>query len=251
MTDQDKLLLAKTEDLFTLCDKYAAPRFSQFLDGGEVAYIEDHFHFPYGFHAMFFGGFPDSERKILGIFPEWMDAEESLFPISVLKISGGYNRELTHRDYLGTMLSLGIDRAKTGDILIAEDGFAYAAVMEDIASFVVNNIRKIGNQGVKLQKLDKAQPMIPKRRFSQINAVCASLRLDAVVGAVTGLARNGAAKLVTTECVKVNHRLMTDSSKTLQKGDLLSIRGFGRFILESEDGKTRSGRIHISVKKFI
>lgn len=251
MTDRDGLLIAKTEDLFTLCDKYAAPRFSQFLDGGEAAYIEDNFHMPYGYNVRFFGGFPDSERKILGVFPEWTEAEEGLFPISVLKISGGYNRELTHRDYLGTILSLGIDRAKTGDIIIDEDGFAYAAVMEDIAEYIAGNITKIGNQGVKVVILDDVKELSPKRRFANISTVCASLRADAVVGAVTGLARSGASKLVTSERVRVNHRLITDTSKQIKEGDLLSIQGFGRFILESEDGKTRSGRIHISVKKYI
>lgn len=251
MTDKDRLLLAKTEDLFTLCEKYAAPRFSQFLDGGEVACIEDNFHFPYGYNTMMFGGFPDSERKILGVFPEWTDAWEGLFPISVLKISGGYNRELTHRDYLGTMLSLGIDRAKTGDIIISEDGFAYAAVMEDIADYIKDNISKIGNQGVKIEVLDTGVEINPVRKFQTINAVCASLRIDAVCGALTGLARSGASKLITTERVKVNHRPFLDPSKPVKEGDLISIQGFGRFILVSEDGKTRSGRAHISAKKYI
>ena len=251
MTDAYRLLAARTEDLFRLCEKYAEPRFSQFLDGGEAAYIEDNVVFPYGFNTMFFGGFHDSERRILGVFPEWIDAEEGLFPLSVLKISGGVTRGLTHRDYLGTILSLGIDRSKTGDIIIAEDGFAYAAVAEDISHYIADNIKKVGNQGVKISVLDSAVGIEPKRRFKPLGAVCASLRLDAVTGAVTGLSRSAASKLIAAEKVKINHRAASNPSKAVKEGDLLSVQGFGRFILDSADGKTRSGRIHISARKYI
>ena len=251
MTDKNELLIAKTEDLFSLCDKYAEPRFSQFLDGGELAYIEDNFHIPYGYNTMFFGGFPNCERKVLGVFPEWSGAEECLFPISVIRISGGYNRELTHRDYLGTMLSLGIDRSKTGDIIIDEDGFAYAAVMTDIAEFIAENIKKIGNQGVKTEIVANVGELNPKRRFMQISVVCASPRADAVVGAVTKLAHSASAKLITGDKLKVNHRPVTDTSHQIKEGDLLSIQGFGRFVFEGAEGTTRSGRTHISVKKYI
>ena len=251
MTDRDKLLLAKTEDLFRLCDKYAEPRFSQFLDGAEAAYIEDNFHFPYGFNTMLFGGFPDSERKILGVFPEWTDAEEGLFPVSVIKISGGYDRRLTHRDYLGTILSLGIDRAKTGDIIIGEDGFAYAAVTEDIAEYIAGNLKKIANCGVKTELLSSTESINPVRRIEKISAVCASMRADAVVGALTGLSRSAAAKLVTAEKVKINHRLVIDVSKTVHEGDLIFVRGYGRYIINEESGKTRSGRLHIAAGKYV
>lgn len=251
MTDGDKLLAAKTEDLFRLCEKYAEPRFSAFLDGGEAAFIEDSVVFPFGFNTMFFGGFRGSERKILGVFPEWTDAEEGLFPLSILKVSGGYSRELTHRDYLGAMLSLGIDRSKTGDIIIAADGFAYAAVCSDIAGYIAENMKKIGSQGVKISVLDSAEGVDPVRRFKNISAVCASQRLDAVVGAAAGVSRAAASKLIAAEKVKLNHRPSADPSRTVNEGDLISVRGEGRFTLESVDGSTRSGRIHISLKKYI
>lgn len=251
MTDGDKLLAAKTEDLFRLCEKYAEPRFSGFLDGGEMAFIEDNVVFPYGFNTMFFGGFHDSERKILGVFPEWTEAEEGLFPLSILKISGGYSRRLTHRDYLGTILSLGIDRSKTGDIIIAEDGFAYAAVSEDISHYIADNIKKVGNQGVKISVLDSVSEINPVRQFKVLDSVCASFRLDAVISAVAGLSRNAASKLISAEGVKINHRVISDPSKSVKEGDLLSVKGFGRFVLDSAGSKTRSGRIHILARKYI
>lgn len=251
MTDKDKLLTARIEDLFDLCEKYSAPRFSSFLDGGETAYLEDSFKMPFGFNTMFFGGFSESERTILGVFPEWHEAEESLFPISILKIEGGYNRKLTHRDYLGTMLSLGIDRSKMGDIIITEDDYAYAAVYSDIAEYIRDNIHKIGNQGVKIDIVEDMSSISPNRQFETMRAVCASMRIDAVTAAFTKMSRNDALNLVNKERVKLNHRPVNDPSKQVRIGDLISVQGFGRVILASIGEKTRSGRLHITVKKYI
>lgn len=251
MTDKDKLLTARTEDLFRLCEKYAAPRFSVFLDGGEKAYLEDNFRAPYGFNTMFFGGFSGSERTILGVFPEWTDAGESLFPILIIKITGKYEKKLSHRDYLGTILSLGIDRSKIGDIMITDDTTAFVAVCDDIADYICNNLHKISNQGVKTEILDIFNLPAVSPRLEVFGTVCASLRTDAVVAAVTKLSRKDAAKLVENERVKINHRPVSDASKQIKEGDLISVQGFGRFILASSGGCTRSGRLHITVKKYI
>lgn len=250
MTDDYKLLLAKTEDMIRLCDKYSAAVFSDFLNSGEVAELKCNFHFPYGYNFMFFGGCDDCERQVLGIFPEWEEADEKVFPISVLKIEGGYNRKLTHRDYLGTLMSLGIERKKTGDIL-TEDKCAYVFIYADVAEYVERNISKIGNQGVKtsLVKLENFEP--PNRQMQITETVCASLRLDAVVGACANVSRQESAKLISGGGVKLNSRETLEVAKTVKVGDLISIRGYGRFILSDTGGETRKGRIHIQLSKYI
>lgn len=246
----DKLLLARTEDLFRLCEKYSCARFSDFLDGAQLAVIEDNGINRYGFNVMLFGGFKDSERKIMGVFPEWEEPDEAAFPIKVLTIESGIGRELNHRDYLGTFLSLGFDRAKTGDIVV--DGrIAYAFVCEDIADYIRNNISKIGNQGVKITVSDPTEIVVPEPKLQKISAVCASMRLDAVTGAAAGVSRSNASALIRGSKVQINHRLCEDVAKTVREGDLLSIRGYGRFIAAAVSGETRSGRIHIELLKYI
>lgn len=246
----DKLLIAKVTDLFRLCDKYACARFSDFLDGAQQAVIEDSGAVMYGYNVMLFGGFENSERKIMGVFPEWEEAVSSLFPIKVLVIESSIGRELTHRDYLGAFLSLGIDRSKTGDIIV--DGKkAYAFVHADIADYIKNNVSKIGAQGVKIVISDACDIAIPEPKLQKINAVCASMRLDAVVGAAAGASRSNAAALIRGGKVKLNHRPCEDVSRTVKEGDLLSVRGSGRFIASAVFGETRSGRIHIEILKYI
>ena len=85
MNTDAKLIKAKIGDLFDLCDKHCEAKFSSFLDGGEIALIEDEFRIPYGYNTMLFGGYEDAERKIFGVFPEWQDAEKEAFPLCVIR----------------------------------------------------------------------------------------------------------------------------------------------------------------------
>lgn len=250
MTAEDKLLIAKTEDIIRLCEKYSCARFSNFLDGGEIALLEDEFHFPYGYNFLFFGGSKDCERKILGVFPEWEDAEETAFPISVLKIEGGFKRQLTHRDYLGTVMSLGIERGKTGDILI-DGSCAYVFVYDDVADYIKDNITKIGNQGVKITVTELSDFTAPERKFERIETVCASMRLDAVAAAAAKLSRQESARLIESGKVKLNYREVYEVSKPVKEGDLISVRGSGRYILSETGNETRKGRLHIILNKYI
>lgn len=251
MTDTDeKLLIARCEDLFSLCDKYCCPRFSGFLDGAEQALIQDKMVFPYGYNTMIFGGFADAEKKILGVFPEWMEANTEEFPIKCLKIEGGFTRRLTHRDYLGTIMSLGIVPSKLGDIIVSE-GFAYALLHSDIADYVAENVHKIGNQGVKITIIDDMSEIHIERRYKTFGTVCASERLDAVAAAAANVSRSISAGLIESGKVKLNHREITKTSVSVKEGDLLSIRGHGRFLIDKFGSETRKNRLHIIFKQYI
>ena len=250
MNTDAKLIKAKIGDLFDLCDKHCEAKFSSFLDGGEIALIEDEFRIPYGYNTMLFGGYEDAERKIFGVFPEWQDAEKEAFPLCVIRFDVPKFRHLTHRDYLGTLMSLGIDRSKTGDILTDEDG-AYVFVESDIAEYVHRNVNKIANIGVKGHIVDMKDFAAPKPETVEKMCVCASLRLDAVIAAALNISRSNAENLIREGYVKVNHREVSDRSKQTEMGDLFSVRNYGRFILKDTGNNTRKGRLHITVEKFV
>lgn len=250
MKTDSKLIFAKISDLFELCSKRGRAMFSDFLSGGEAALIEDEFHMPYGYNAMFFGGYDGAERKMLGVFPEWLEAEEKDFPMRVVRFDAPKFRSLTHRDYLGTLMSLGIDRRKTGDILTDENG-AYAVLSADIAEYVARSIGKIANAGVKTGIMGFEEFDPPKPHTIEQMKVCASLRLDAVAAAAFNLSRADVDKLISGGGVKVNHREVFDRSKRILEGDLLSVKGKGRFILKETGNNTAKGRLHITVEKFV
>lgn len=247
MTDNDKLLCAKIADLYKKCERNCAPAFSDFLDGAEQCTVRENC-FSAGFNTEFFGGFPEAERKVFGVFPEWEEPDD--FPIMMLEITHTFGDELSHRDYLGSILGLGIDRCKTGDILI-EGNTAFVFVLKSMADFIADNLKKIGSRGVKVKILNLSEVKIPERKFLMINAVCASTRLDAVLGACINSSRAKSAALIEAGLVKVNHKEVFQGAKQVETGDLISARGHGRFILSEVGNETRSGRIHINIKKFI
>ncbi len=250
MDTPEKLLLSRTEDLFRLCDKYATARFSDFLDGAELAVIADKAVIPYNYNVAYYGGYADAEKKIMGVFPDWEEPDFDAFPIVCIKVIGGYTRKLNHRDYLGTVMSLGITPQKLGDIVVGDD-FAYVMLHSDVAEYVADNLHKIGNQGVKVERITDLSEVAIERKYKTIGAVCASTRLDAVVGAAANISRSQSAMLIGGGKVKLNHREIQETSKPVKEGDLLSIRGYGRFLVHSFDGETRKQRLHITLKQYI
>lgn len=253
MDSGDKLLISKAEDLFSLCDKYCSPRFSDFLDGGEESVIRTNVVFPCDYNVMFFGGFDDAEKRIMGVFPSWDEPERSAFPIKCLRIDrpkGSNLRTLTHRDYLGTIMSLGITPGVLGDIVV-HDSFCYVLLKSDMAEYVADNLHKIGNQGVKVSVIDDLSEVAIERRYKVIGTVCAAPRLDALVGAAANISRSQATALINGGKVKLNHRETEKPSTAIKEGDLLSIRGYGRFLVHSFDGETRKMRMHVTLKQYI
>lgn len=247
MADDEKLFKDKIQDLYRRCERDCKAQFSDFLDEGEQLIVSKNC-FVAGFNTKFFGGFEDSERKMFGVFPEWEEANE--FPIRLITVEHNFGSELSHRDYLGSVLGLGIERNKTGDILI-EKNKAFVFLADSIASFVCDNLKKIGSRGVKVKMEAIDDITLPERKFLEFSTVCASLRLDAVVGAAANLARAKASNMIEAGLVKLNHRQQDKPAAGVAVGDLISIRGYGRFILSEAGNETRKGRIHIVLKKYI
>ena len=241
----DGIFLSKMRDVARLCDKYHTPKFSKFLDSREQALISKN-----GISGTLFGGFQDAERKILGVFPDWQETDPSLFPIDILRVAKKCDGELSHRQYLGTVLSLGIERDKVGDIITDDDG-AYIFLCSDISDFVKLNLTKVGRIGVFTEFTDKESLKLPEKKFELIECVAASQRLDAVAAALLSKSRNEVKNLISDGRVFVNHFEVTKTDYTVDEGDLLSIRGFGRAVLFGIGSKTRSDRIHLSFKKYI
>ncbi len=244
--DNDKLLFSRIADISALCDKYQTPRFSDFLDEAEKAKIQLS-HQDTG--GRWFGGYEGSARQILGFFPDWCEKADSEFPIACVKITNKGGKRLSHREYLGTIMSLGLKRQKIGDIKVGES-FAYIFTTDDVADLVAS-IEKISSTGVKCEIVAASECEIPEAKYTQIDAVVASLRLDAVVGAVCKLSRKNSAELIASGRCEVNHIEVLRTDYAVKEGDLLSLRGFGRAEVVGVNGETRSGRLHITIKKYI
>lgn len=241
--------MSKVIDIASESQKKYCMVFSQFLNGYEVTVAKlvlDNLDVYY----KFYGGYDESERMVLSCYPEFTEPSLYDFPICVIKITGRDIEKLSHRDYLGSILALGIKREKIGDIIVFDD-ISYVICMSDISEYIISQIRKIGNVGVKLELCDLSEISIPQKRHKDFDTIIPSFRADAVVSAMCHISRSKSAELIKSGFLAVNWQSIENSSFICNIGDLFSIKGFGRFKLISDNDYTRSGRIKIKVRQYL
>ncbi|XME01448.1 YlmH/Sll1252 family protein [Lachnospiraceae bacterium C1.1] len=198
-----------------------------------------------------YGGHDDATRRIARFGSMEAFAYEEDFPIRIIHIRPIIEKfadNFSHRDFLGAILNLGIDRRVTGDIL-TNGTEAYLFCTENIADFIIDNLDKVKHTNVVCELVDESpvsmQPTL-KRHSYQIS----SERIDAIVAAVTNLSRSKAVELFRSKKVFVNSRLEENPSAQISAGSSISIRGFGKMRYEGVDRTTRKGKLNIIVDRY-
>lgn len=203
-----------------------------------------------------YGGFFSCERAMIGVYPASFEFSKEDFPCLCVKASvrdlrGLSGRALpTHRDYLGALLALGVKREKIGDILVSE-GKALIAAHAELAGFLQQELSEVGRHKVEVQVLlgfDGLQAEIKKEKKSD---TIASPRLDAVVSAVLNLSREKAAALIEGEKVLIGGRAVTKVHAEIKAGDLVSVRGKGKFEIEDLSRLTKKNRRVLEYFRYI
>lgn len=195
-----------------------------------------------------YGGVEEAERKIIIIFPEYMYEEDIALGVSSYKIEG-YLEKLSHPDYLGAILSLGIVRDKVGDIFVHEDE-SYIVLKEEIGRFVEYNLNKIRNNNVKLTSIPDSEILLADIEFKEKINYLSSLRLDVVISGAYNISRKDSANLVKAGRVRVNWESIDKPSHEIEEGDMISTRGYGRMILYNVKGRSKKDRF-ISVIRLL
>jgi len=168
--------------------------------------------------------------------------------IAYLEIT--HPRELSHRDFLGSLMSLGIKRELIGDILVGQNK-SYIVVQKSFCEHIIDSLTKIGNVGVVIKECSKDSVVLLENRFEECRAIVSSLRIDCVVAALCNKSRAESAKLVEGERVNVNHEIITSCSKNIDMDDIVSVRSFGKFKIGKCISTTKKGRLVLSYKKYI
>ena len=247
--EEDVLLRARISDACHLCELRSCPRFVGFLDEHRQAVARAVLHEKGHRDFLFYGGYEGAERVILGVFPDFLPPDPSTFPLVALRFSYRRSATLTHRDFLGTILSCGVRREVVGDIL-CEEGHAVVFVAEDIASFVAESVTKVGGEGVTVEYPYTGQ-VTAHHTFAEIADTVASPRLDAVVKAALRVSREEAAKRIEAGFVSLNHLPCLAVSATVKEGDTLSVRGGGRFLVDAVGPQTKKGRWVLRLRKYL
>lgn len=195
-----------------------------------------------------YGGYPMAERVIAG-FGE--NIENSDFPLSYLLIEPvkqKFSDTLTHRDFLGALMNLGIKREMLGDIIVA-DNCGYLICLSQIAPYIKDNLTRIKHTSINVTQIDNLPDNII-REPEPTELVVSSLRLDVLISAVYKLSRSEASKLFAAGKVFVNSKITENTSYQTKENDIISVRGFGRFVFIAQLRKTKKDRFVAEIKKY-
>lgn len=248
---QDDYFKSNVNNLITQANARSSPRFSAFLDERERALAEEVLRHN-RCEGVFFGGMEECERVLLGVFPAEIEPNHASFPIAALRVSHSGRVELSHRDYLGALMSLQLERDAIGDIVPTDSG-AVLFLSRDVSEFVRMNLTRIGRTSVEV-KVAELESLERKQEFSQLTGTVSSLRLDCVTALLMGKSRTIAVEQIEAGLVKVNGLEAANVSKVLSLGDRIAIRGHGKFILGQEGQelkKTKKDRIFLTVQKYL
>ncbi len=196
--------------------------------------------------ASFDGGWPDAERVQVCFHPAWAEAE---FTAVWLEIRWAAKfAHVEHRDLLGSLMALGMDRAFFGDLIALEDR-AYLLALPEVAARLPVEWDKAGNVPIKVKLLEEA-PAIEPPKGENLRDTVASLRLDCILSAGMKTSRGRAAEIIRTGAVAVDHMPEEHTDRLLTAGQLLSIRGFGRIRVKEVGSPTRKDRLPVTLEIF-
>ena len=249
-----RLLLARILDQQRRAEQRGVPTHTGFLSPAEQAVSADLLMAAAPGQGILFGGYPDAERKLWGFLPDWLEEtawqESEDCPVCALSVSVPSQADLSHRDYLGSLMGLGLTREKIGDILTTGDG-AQVLVLRETLPILLAQWEKTGRYPVTLTPipLDRLTPTPGEVRH--IRATAASLRLDAVLAAGFSIPRSRAAELIRAGRVMVDHRPWEKGDRTVEPGAVLTCRGLGKCVLTDAGGTSRRGRIVLEFDRYI
>lgn len=207
----------------------------------------------------FAGGWPEAERRML-IWPASYEeaatggssgslAEELIALVKAEPVNVKFADALTHRDFLGALMNLGIERDQIGDILIRENT-AYIFCAKALAGLILDELTRVKHTEIRTEAVPLSECDI-RPELSEMKVNVASERLDAILSAVYKVSRSKAAEAIESEKVFVDGRTASGSGQKLKEGAKVSVRGLGKFIYDGIENESRKGRLFVKIRKYI
>jgi RNA-binding protein YlmH len=253
MDKETSILFARFADLFHQCETKNQIVCTEFLSVYEQTifqqFAEQNKHVQYELT----GGYELAERKIVCFLPVWEDVETfSDFPFRVIRISPKCSRfvqECTHRDYLGALMSLGLERNRFGDVIV-HDHEAFVVCKEEILSYVCKNLRQVRHMFVVCRESDFENLQF-RFQYQTLTGTVASLRLDCIIAFAFRLSRGKVIDALRAEKIFINGRVALHPDYLVKEGDILSLRNYGKCKFISVDSRTKKGREVVTLYKYV
>ena len=252
MSDELELLKRRFVELARRAYNSGIFTFTDFLGLAEQAAFAEVSREIFGIEYVKFGGAEGAERVMIRFGSEGDLGYSMPFPISLIKVeplSQKYAEKLSHRDFLGAIMNLGIERDTMGDIVII-DNVGYIFVKEDMATYIADSLTKVRRTDVK-SEVTETMPDGELYRTERRNVQANGERLDALVAKVFSLSREEAQSLFKKRLVFADGREIDSTSYIPKPNEKISVRGHGRFIYVGPQSLTRKGKMNIAVKLYI
>ena len=251
MLESDTLLKKRLLELAELSRSRGIYTFSDFLSPAEQALFDSLRRELAGSAFSLFGGHPACERQMIRFGSEEETGYDQPFPICCVEIApknGKFSDALTHRDFLGAAMHLGVRREVLGDLFVRENtGILFSK--DTVAPFLAETLETVRHTPVVCRILETCpESLAPKLVPQAVNVP--SERADAVIGAVYRLSRSESARLFAAERVFVNSRTLENPGHALHVGDIVSVRGFGKFCYRGKERETKKGRSFVLVERY-
>ncbi|MCI8610688.1 MAG: hypothetical protein HFE66_02055 [Clostridiales bacterium] len=212
----------------------------------------------YFLHLLTVAGMEESIEHCCGdpyeFLPEKLEEiqEEGLLSAFVhpLLLKGSGFRALSHRDWLGSLMSLGIKREILGDIVIWDDFHAVVFCQTRGASYLISELKKAGRDAVHAVPCRLPAGFVPRQQYTSIHGTVASPRADGVIRILCNVSREDAANLIQRGMVEINYDLIEETDRRMEPGDIISVRGYGKFRIDEIGRPTTRGRLHLTAQKY-
>lgn len=194
-----------------------------------------------------YGIFDEAERRMIA----FSSFEPENYPMKLIRIRNKSKfSTLSHRDYLGSIMSLGIIREKYGD-LIMDGSYCYVPVLDEIADFLLLNLKTVGNCPCEAEIIGQESNLVPKVKFEDMVVISTSLRLDCIVSALTGVSRSQSEELISKGKVLIDYAEICEKNRAMKEDSVVTIRGYGKYRIDNMLGFSSKGRLKLNVKKYV
>ncbi len=253
--EEDAVLIASVLDKLETCMMRNYITNTRFLDIRQRAIVHRAVIEAGGKHqCVFWGGYDDAERVCAIFFPDYMTANdvcsEENSPIVLLRATKKPADNLTHRDYLGSIMGLQLNRDRIGDILVCSHG-AEILVMQEVSDFIKMNLVQAGRKQISISQIPIKELIIPKQNQIEGSGSVASLRLDSIIALVFSLSRGDAQELIEKGMVFLNSEQCIKAGRDIDVGDRITVRTKGRCQISSLGGQSRKGRQFVNYIKTV
>ena len=244
--EKDEFFLKRIRELANLSWQRDIVTFSDFLNLNEQNIVSSLKHqFPQIVMETS-GGYENAERQMVAFIPDALCYEWS-YPfvcIHAVPQYPKYAEKLTHRDVLGALMHLGLDRSKIGDIVVLENDI-YIFCSETISDFIMDQFTQIRHTMIRSSIIEDVSTLKVHPVFEEHDDMVASNRIDAIIARANHLSRSEAAAYLTAEKVFINGRCITNCNQSCDNGDIVSVRQKGRFVFETDQSLSKKGKLRV------